>query len=115
MLKEKPMIAYSDTIETKTINKYGISARTKPFWESNYADYIEEFYYNMFDLESISRAITYRRKVNDDITISNMLAYLHYTDDMDILQDTGSKTDEQHDGLLTGSFYTDHRGQIKYN
>jgi hypothetical protein len=106
MLKEKPMLAYSNTIDTQTVNKYGISAQTKPFWESNYADYIEEHYFNMFDLESINRAITYRAKVNDDITISNMLAYLHFSDEMDLATEEGDnqKDEDVWEGCITGSY-----------
>ena len=85
LLKERPTITYAATKYSKVDNKYGIDPNTKHVWEEHYATYIEENFFNMYDFESITRALAYRKttskdKHNDDVTISNMLALEHMLD-----------------------------------
>ena len=88
LLKERPLLASAVLKETKVENRYGIDPHTKSYWEDNYAAYIEDYVENMYDLEQLQRGIAYRRKLpngkryNCDITISSMLAYQHYLDNV---------------------------------
>jgi len=85
-LKLRPMIAYSNTKDSKASNRYGIDPSTKDFWMLSYRDYIEKNVENMFDLVQIEKAIKFRKdpKYNCDITISSSLAIVHMLDDIDI-------------------------------
>ena len=86
MLKERPTITYAEVKDSNAVNKYGIHPSTKQYWEDAYASYIEDNYFNMYDLEQVQRAIAYRKKgpdgkrYNCDITISSMLAYQNHLD-----------------------------------
>ena len=85
LLKERPLITYANVKNSKIANKFGIDPNTKYVWEEHYATYIEENFFNMYDFESITRALAYRKttskdKHNCDVTISNMLALEHMLD-----------------------------------
>lgn len=89
LLKERPIITYANVKNSKVENKYGIDPNTKYVWEEHYATYIEENWFNMYDMDSIQRALAYRKstagnKHNCDITISNMLALEHMLDNKHI-------------------------------
>lgn len=98
LLKERPQITYANVKNSKIDNKYGIDPNTKHVWEEHYATYIEEYWFNMYDFESITRALAYRRTIgrtkhNCDVTISNMLALEHMLDNKHIGIEVEHSTD----------------------
>jgi hypothetical protein len=98
LLKERPQITYANVKNSKIDNKYGIDPNTKHVWEEHYATYIEEYWFNMYDFESITRALAYRKTVgrnkhNCDVTISNMLALEHMLDNKHIGIEVEQSTD----------------------
>jgi len=112
LLKERPLVTYATMKNSKIDNKYGIDPHTKHIWEGRYATYIEEYYFNMFDIESVQRALAYRKmkgskKYNCDITISNMLALEHMVDNkhLGIVVDDGEKKDDEYT-MPIGGFYS---------
>jgi len=85
LLKERPQISYASSKFSKVENKYGVDPNTKHVWEEHYASYIEDYFFLMYDFESVTRALAYRKTVgrdkhNCDVTISNMLALEHMLD-----------------------------------
>jgi hypothetical protein len=91
-------------------NKYGIDPNTKHIWEGRMATYIEEYCFNMFDIESVQRALAYRptvggKKHNCDITISNMLALEHMVDNKHLGIDVSEDNPDEEYSMPLSGFY----------
>jgi hypothetical protein len=83
LLKERPAITYANVKDSRVNNRYGVDPNTKHVWIEHFADYIEDYYDNIFDLEAVRRFMIFRSKDhNCDITISYMLAWEGILDDV---------------------------------
>jgi len=118
LLKERPQVTYANKPGSKVDNKYGVDPNTKHIWESRYATYIEEYCFNMYDIESVQRALAYRKSTgskrhNCDITISNMLSLEHMVDNSHIGIEVDNRTNAEENNTLIGGFF-EVEGEIKY-
>jgi len=80
LLRERPSWVYANVQNSKMDNRYGVDPATKSYWESDYAEYIENYCDNMWYHKQVHRALTYRKGKNDDLTCSNMLAWQNIKD-----------------------------------
>lgn len=85
-LRERPRIVYANVKDSRVNNRFGVDPSTKQYWLQAYADYIEDNYHKMYDVEQIQKAINFRddKSYNCDITISSALCIVHELDDVHI-------------------------------
>jgi hypothetical protein len=84
LLKEKPQISYANIKESQVNNKYGVDPNTKHVWIEHFAEYVEQYYENIYDFIGVQKLISFRnsKDYNCDITISYLLAWEGILDDI---------------------------------